>query len=267
MRSLLIVGAVVAFGLLPPTQGRTQGSELFALELVAPAELPSTGRRDGRATYLDQPSRLFRVGSMEPGQRYPLVVVLPWTGGTSEQMWSRLEGLIPVDAYYVLLTPGSPSRSDYLPRFYDYVSWLDERVGADLEQAGRQHSVDAERIYLTGFSVGGDAGWALLLRHPERYRGALVLGARSSARPRRGARQALRERDLRIAFAIGDSDDAARRRGITRANETAREYGVETRFETFAGHHGTPRPELMRSLLEFVFANDQSPRSRPGMRP
>lgn len=252
MRTLLIAAAIVAALALPPS-AMTQGSQLVAVDLAAPAQLPSAGRREGRASYLDQPSRLYRVGSMEPGRRYPLLIVLPWTGGTSEQMWRHLEGLVPLGAYYVMLTPGAPERSDYLPRFYDYVSWLDERVGTDLEQATQQHAIDPEHTYLAGFSVGGDAGWALLLRHPERYRGALVLGARSSARPRRGARQALRERDLRIAFAIGDSDDAARIRGITRANDTARGFGVETRFETFPGRHGLPRPDRMRSLLEFLF--------------
>ncbi len=253
LTSLLATAALTSI-LAVASSAHAQPARPVPVGLGDPAALPSAGARDGRAAYLDEPSRILQIGEMEDGRCYPLLVVLPATGGTSDFMYSRLHGHLPVDAYYVMLTPGRPSRDDYLPRFYEYVTWADERVGADIAHAIANHAVDPAQVYVTGFSVGGDASWALLMRHPERYRGAVVLGARSSARARRGARALLREHRPRVAFAMGSSDQDVRRRGITRAHEAAVAAGLPTRLDWYPGAHTAPPRALIRALFAFVFA-------------
>ncbi|MEM9067840.1 MAG: hypothetical protein AAGE52_05015 [Myxococcota bacterium] len=205
-----------------------------------------------RPAFFDTPSELVPVGAMTPGETYPLLVVLPPTNGTSRRVFEDLRGQVPLDAYYVLLTPGQPQRSDYLPRFSRYVEWAQERINADVDAALASHAVDPEQIFLLGFSLGGDTSWALLLRNPERYRGALVMGSRSSARPRRRASETLRRRRARVFFTMGRSDDEVRQRGIARAHERATEASLEARLVEFSGGHQLPPADVLSGGLRFL---------------
>ena len=115
---------------------------------------------------------------------------------------------IPFPSYVAVLPPGAPSTSDYLPGFSKFVGWMDTRLGEDLARARAEHPIDESRIFLVGFSLGGDTSWALLARHPETYAGAVVMGSRASARPNGAARRTMVERRVRVSFGMGLSDDA-----------------------------------------------------------
>lgn len=154
--------------------------------------------------------------------------------------------------YVAILPAGSPSTSDYLPGFSRFVGWLETRVLADLARAKSEHSVDDQRIYLAGFSLGGDSSWALLARHPEIFRGAVVMGSRASARPTRTGLALLRSRACRVAFAIGSSDDAARVSGAERAYAAVQAGNVPSQLAHYEGAHSAPDPDTLASLVRFV---------------
>lgn len=205
-----------------------------------------------RPSFFDTPSRVVPVGNIQPGQQYPMIIVMPPTNGTSERFYEHIASQVPLDAYYVMLTPGQPQTTDYLPRFYNYVTWADERVVADIEAAKAQHPVDPNEVYLLGFSLGGDTSWALMLRHPELYRGAFVMGARSSARPRGNTLAVLRQRGARVAFAMGAQDQDVRRRGIQRAFERAQRGSIAAQMYAFAGAHESPPAQILGRGLRFM---------------
>ena len=215
----------------------------------------ATARAEADAAALfTSPSALRLVGTPRAGERLPVVVFLSATNGLSEDMFQRSVDALPFDRFVAVLPPGRPSSSDYLPDFSGFVSAIDARLTADLATAREQYAVDAERIYLIGFSLGGDTGYALLMRHPEVYRGAVVVGSRSSAQPRGRALETLRTRDVRVAFAIGSDDDAVRVQGMTRAYDTLRGARVATTMLRFPGAHSLPEDvATLRALCTFAF--------------
>lgn len=229
--------------------------------LAFAAALPDGGQAQSRSPFFDEPSELRLIGSIpEEGETLPVVLFLPHTTGTAEGAFSYLAGAIPFKSFVAILPAGRPTREDYLPRFYQYVTWLQERVLLDLGRAREAYPVDDERIFLAGFSLGGDTSWALLARNPDVFRGAVVLGSRSSARARASAMSTFRERGVRVAFAIGESDTEVRIRGIRRAHRSLSEGGVPTRLDLYPGGHSIPGdPGLLRRLFDFVMWPEPDP--------
>lgn len=227
-----------------------------AIALLAVA---STASAQTRPAYFDEPSVVEPIGYIAPGTRAPLLVLLsPTDSPSSDSLPEPLERAVPLPGYFVMRTPGRPSRSDYLPRFGSFVGWLEARVLADLDRAVREHPVDPERVYLVGFSLGGDTAWALLARQPSRFRGALVMGSRSSARLRGSAGEILRARGARVAFVMGTSDDRPRQDGIRRAFTRAQQARIASQLFELAGGHQIPDPATYLRALSFML--DAAPR-------
>ncbi len=216
-------------------------SVLTSLALaVALAMVPTVAVAQRRASYFDQPATIRVIGTPRPGEALPLLVVLPPTGGTAAEVFAVLAPHIALAAYVVLLPAGAPLRADYSPDFDRFVAWYDARVSTDLASARAHHAIDAQRIYATGFSLGGDLTWALLARHPEVFRGGFVMGSRCGTSMGSRAMAVLRGRDARIVFAIGRSDSASRVRGLTAAFHSMQRARVTTQWFPFEGAHELP---------------------------
>lgn len=209
-------------------------------------------RAQERPAFFDEPSRIVVVGHPIAGRRYPLLVAFPPTGYSAQWTVDAIESAIPLETYVLMVTPGAPQRSEYSPAFARYLDWTAERVRADLETALATQPVDRDRVYAFGFSLGGDISWGLVAREPTLFRGAVVMGSRSSARGHGDTVRVLRERHPRVAFLMGDVDDASRRRGIASAEAWARSQGVTTRMFSFHGDHEIPPLDLVRAAFEMV---------------
>ncbi|MCB9611991.1 MAG: dienelactone hydrolase family protein [Sandaracinus sp.] len=214
----------------------------------------SVGHAQTRSAAFDLPAEIEVVGAPAAGERLPLVVFLPWTGGEAREMFDAARAQMPFERYVALLPRGRFGREDYLPAFGQFVTWMEERVLADLELAGTRHAIDPARVYLVGFSLGGDTSWALLTRHPEVFAGAVVLGSRTGARPRGSAARVFRERRRRVAFGMGEADEAVRVRGVERAFARAEAAHLDAVLVRYPGGHGLPPPETLRALLARVMA-------------
>jgi predicted esterase len=222
---------------------------LLALTLVGLfVEVPGV-RAQARSPAFDLPAELEVVGQPSPGERLPLVVFLPWTGGEAREMFDAARGQMPFERYVALLPHGRFERDDYLPAFHQFVTWMKERVLADLARARAEHPVDEARVYLVGFSLGGDTSWALLTRHPEVFAGAVVLGSRAGARARGAAARTMREHGRRVVFGMGETDDAVRVRGVERAFASARAARLDAALVRYPGGHGLPPPDTLRAML------------------
>lgn len=214
----------------------------------------TTARAQTRPAFFDAPATLTMVGAPAPGEHPPLVVFLPATGGTAQSMFEFSRAAIPFPTYVALIPSGAPASTDYLPNFGGFVNWMETRVLADLERAKAEHHVDPDRVYLMGFSLGGDTSWALICRHPDVFRGAVVMGSRASARPTSTNLRVMRERGRRIAFGIGRADDATRVTGADRAYAAMNTGRVTTQMTRYEGSHSPPDPTTLRSLVAFVMA-------------
>jgi len=160
-----------------------------------------------------------------------------------------------VSTYALLLPQGNPNLSEVLADFSNYVKWYEARLLEDLRAALNNHPIDPERVFMVGFSLGGDLGCSLLSRHPELYRGAFIISSRCSAALSTSGLSTLLQRDGRVAFAIGSSDDGTRTQGIKSAYERLRAGKITTRFANFEGGHELPRDtQLVRDSFALWFA-------------
>lgn len=209
-----------------------------------------------RASYLDQPGEVREVGNVLPGKTYPLIIFLPFTTGSGSRFFEAVAATIPLDTYIALIPRGVAQRQDYLPDFISYVRWYEERIQKDIAVLRDQGQVDEERIYLAGFSLGGDLAWAFMMKQPGVFRGGLIMGSRCSYPASVPTLQNLKALGRRLVFQIHQGDDSARVRGMASAAARIKEAGITTRhFQTPGGGHGLPVPEVLEEAWSSLLPN------------
>ena len=182
------------------------------------------------------------------GRRYPVVVMLPASNGTSEAMRRTYPD---VGKVIVLLASGTGTTADYATNaawsatIHRYESQLQRDVGALIE-SGR---ADRERVVLAGFSMGGDLAWALTLRNPGLVSGAVIMGSRMSYRSSAQDHDALR-RDHRFAILMGEEEDRSRAAGARAGKDFLEDLGVPVRYREVdhLGHLRAPPEDFLRAL-------------------
>lgn len=100
-----------------------------------------------------------------PGKRWPLILFLHGAGERGSDP-GTLKGLGPLRyaaenpaAPFIILAPICPSHQ----------SWSVATLNALLDHILETHRADADRVYLTGFSMGGHGSWELGIANPERF--------------------------------------------------------------------------------------------------
>jgi predicted esterase len=238
---------------------------------VEPAAAPATGE-------------VVLPPDYDPARTYPVVEILPATGSTAAtllQMFLVRVGLgrladEPPDAQVAALRPylfraagrarrgvifvfarGRGSFDDYrTPEAWaGTIARYERQVLADLRAVAQAHRVDANRLILAGFSMGGDLSWAIALRHPEVVHGAIVMASRATYRPDPAGASAVMSAGTRFFLTMGDADERIRQRLASAAARTLDRWGVPHQFETLhgAGHEPAP-PDVFGRALDFVLA-------------
>ena len=207
-----------------------------------------------RASFFDQPSEFVLPVNYDSSGAHPLVVVVPYTNGTAREAASLyFPSFGNHEDFILMLPPGRSGTQHYLPNFARFVEWYEARVLADLEAAEARYAVDTSRIYLAGYSLGGDVSWALSVRNPDVFAGAVIGGARSSYPARPEALDALGRSGFRAAFMIGNRDDRVRIDGIRAAHQTLGNAGIETVYNFYPGDHLVmPGYDLWSESVEFI---------------
>ncbi len=209
-----------------------------------------------RPAWMDQSAQLVYPRGYDSSRSYPLVIWLPYTGGTALESFTFHQRDIPQDRYLVLLPPGRPQRTDYLPAFDRFVGWYEQMIlkslGSLVQLLGREPSA----IVLAGHSLGGDLAWALSVRNPHRFDGVVLSGTRASQQPSAGALEALNRTGTRFYFFLGQREDRTRREGMNRAIDSLRRQNIPLRFHEIpgAGHQLPPYGDFI-GALEWVLAS------------
>jgi predicted peptidase len=130
--------------------------------------------------------RLLRPAAVEPGSRYPLVVFLHGAGERGGDNLAQLKYLPtwlaepPLRERHPCFVLAPECRADHSWSPFD---WSDTKssplaaeptadlaaVVAALEAVMAAEPVDADRVYLTGLSMGGYGAWELAARWPDRF--------------------------------------------------------------------------------------------------
>ena len=135
------------------------------------------------------PYRLFVPANYDPTQKYPLIFWLHGAAGRGADNLKQISGGNENGTH----TWTTPENQKQLPAFVLAPQCPDDRYWSDpelneispqlqmaldiLASVQKEFSIDPDRIYLAGQSMGGLGVWALLQAQPERWAGALVLCA------------------------------------------------------------------------------------------
>ena len=119
-----------------------------------------------------------------PYRRYPCVVTLNGAGTTPLQQIDWWAGSYNADAQDRF---GQATRHGYIviaPRWtrehqrkYEYTAREHAAVLRSLRDATKRFSIDTDRVFLSGHSMGGDAVWDIGLAHPDLWAGVIPIVA------------------------------------------------------------------------------------------
>jgi pimeloyl-ACP methyl ester carboxylesterase len=184
-------------------------------------------------------------------RHYPVIVMLPASNGRADAM---LRSYPNTDEWVVVLSAGLGSTEDYrTSRIWEQtIERYEWQLRADLDLLAVAH-VDTSRVFLAGFSMGGDLAWALSVRNASRVKGAVVMGSRMSYRGPPGDVRDLAARGLRMSVVMGRDEDRTRMAGARTGVallETLRVPHTFTEVPNLA--HIRPPAEVFRQALAFV---------------
>jgi predicted esterase len=114
-----------------------------------------------------QPYRVFVPADYEPTRKWPLVVALHGMGGDENSFFNGYDnGVIKRIAqergYLVVCPKGRQPASMYLAA-------AEKDVIDVLAEVKRDYAIDADRVYLTGHSMGGYGTWSVSTNHPDLF--------------------------------------------------------------------------------------------------
>ena len=210
--------------------------------------------------------RLLKPAAVEPGKKYPLVVFLHGAGERGSDNAAQLE-------YLPKQMASEPWRTKFpcyllAPQCRDGKKWVEidwssrqstpqsdmteqmQVVVEAMDQLIKDEPIDADRVYLTGLSMGGYGAWDLASRIPERFAAiAPICGGGDE-------KQAKKLAKLPIWAWHGDADNAVpveRTRDMIAAIKQA---GGEPKYTELAGvgHNSwTPAYSDPNGLIPWLF--------------
>jgi pimeloyl-ACP methyl ester carboxylesterase len=228
---------------------RSFAALLFFLLLVTPGE-PAAARQQ-RPAYLDQAADVILPAGHDPARTYPVVIYLPFTGSSAAELRKDLAPQVPVADHLALVPRGVTEAEHYLPDFVSFAKGYEARLLADLSALQKRHRTG--KVYLLGYSLGGDLAWALSVRNPERFDGVVLIGTRCSWPAPKASLARLKARGFRAAFMGGTREASDRLKGLRAASALVTRAGVASRYLIFEGAHTLPDAAAQKSALAFVF--------------
>jgi predicted esterase len=120
----------------------------------------------------------------DPHRPYPTVVTLHGSGTTPLQQIDWWAGAVAENGRlgqatrygYIVIAPAWATEGQVE---YGFSAAEHAAVLNALRDACRRFSVDTDRVFISGHSMGGDAAWDLALSHPDLWAGAIPIVARS----------------------------------------------------------------------------------------
>jgi predicted esterase len=120
----------------------------------------------------------------DPYRRYPTIVTLNGSGTTPSQQIDWWAGAYSAAAQmrlgqgtrhgYIVIAPVWSKKHQYK---FEYSAQEHAAVLFSLRDACRRFSIDTDRVFLSGHSMGGDAAWDIALAHPDLWAGAMPIVA------------------------------------------------------------------------------------------
>lgn len=219
-----------------------------------------------------------------PDQSYPLLILMPYTGGSSIDFFNKYLREAKIDtpsysaqfadfldiyraeygqdrSFILMLTHGDGSKAHHnYEGFSSCIDQMENRVLRDLKKFIPKYSIDTQRIFIGGVSLGGDLSWALSLRHPELLQGAIVTASRCSYPPPAGVLKQLAQKNYSFFMVMGMNESPDRLNGIRYARQFLNEAGVEHSYREmpYLEHDRAPIWLFMEGI-EYVMFTPHAP--------
>jgi predicted esterase len=178
------------------------------------------------------------------------------------EKWLRRSFALPQDlqkyAFILALVEGEGSLA---PGFDTLLAQTEKKIVEDIETLKHQSKINENRIMLAGFSLGGDMSFALTLRNPDRFAGALIMSSEMNYRSPRYFER-LRGKKTRMYLTMGSVD--GRLSGMRKSKNMLDQYGIkaEMKIITGQGHEPPPREEFLKGMQFILSAPDSEAQRR-----
>lgn len=216
--------------------------------------------------------------------KYPLLILMPYTGGSSIDFFNKYLREAKIDtasyaaqfeefleiyraeygeerSFILMLTHGDGSTAHHnFDGFSSCIDQMESRVFRDLKKFKLQYSIDNQRIFIGGVSLGGDLSWALSLRNPELLQGAIVTASRCSYPPPAGVLSQLAQKNYSFFMVMGMNESPDRLNGIRYARQLLNQSGVEHSYREmpYLEHDRAPIWLFMEGI-EYVMFTPHAP--------
>lgn len=175
----------------------------------------------------------------DPYRKYPTVVTLHGAGTTAEQQIDWWAGSHSEKAKirmgqaarhgYIVIAPLWAEEHQYE---YNYSAVEHASVLFSLRHALRHFSVDTDRVFLSGHSMGGDAAWDIGLAHPDLWAGVIPLVAKAD---KYVARYWENARHVPLYFVCGELDGNKRETNARDFDRYLTKNGFDTMIVEYRG--------------------------------
>jgi predicted peptidase len=201
--------------------------------------------------------------------KVPLIITLHSSAGrgddNSKQLGSDVELLTSERVQKMgpafVLAPQCPAGDEWInrhtaPPFHPYdlskypESDANRLTVAVVNDLVKRYPIDATRLYVIGYSMGGSGTWDLLLRHPNLFAAAVpITGVGDVSR-------ACKARGTAVWFFHGDKDSVSPIENAHMMNQAFAACGMRVRYTELAGvGHGSLGPALEEpDLFVWMFA-------------
>lgn len=245
-----------------------------ALDRSQVAQLDTSVFTSGQFVATDGASLSYRLLSpahIEPGKRYPLVLQLHSSGGIGQDNQAQLDGMakgwaLPENRArypaFVLVPQFAVRSANYddpqVPRSAQASPALTTAM-ALIDDLAARLPVDADRIYATGFSMGGSAAWLSPVLRPGRFAAIVPI---SGIAPADADAQALTS--LPILVMHGDADSENPIDSDRRLVATLQALGnQQVRLREYVGLAHMPPGDTLpgQAWRDWLFAQRRTPAS------
>jgi phospholipase/carboxylesterase len=183
-------------------------------------------RENDKAFWHPQPSIILRPATLEPGKKYPLVIVLH--GGNDNYLRIiRKFSLLPDKLNVVLVVPAAVHRmSDVINSWDDDTANGEARISGLITEMAKNNYIDSNNVSLVGFSQGSQMSYEFSCDHPEKIRNVFAFAGFAPARDPIAKIRKAAGHHVRFV-AISGSTDAESFLTSTRDMQTeARRHGI-----------------------------------------
>jgi predicted peptidase len=215
---------------------------------------------------LTMPYRILKPSNYDPKKRYPMVLCLHGAGGRgienrskgTEAFTALSEATVKNKYPCFILTPQCPKKKQWVNTPWKNGSYSIAKTPVSkeleivvqiLDSVEKEFSIDVERIYVTGQSMGGYATWDILLRNPKRFAAAIpICGAGDP-------NEAQSIVHVPIWAFHGEKDTVVPTKGSQEMIKVLKELGGNTKYTQYkdVGHNSWSKAWAEEDLISWLF--------------